>query len=164
MPRVQRLCLGLGFLFGAAGGVWILGTHRHAPTAIQYHVPLAIVFATFVASTVFGDTRGPRVRIWAVTLIALLVVAARLAWEWPTSGHGILGAYVMLLAPWTWLRVAAGLVLPHAAISKAWIGADVIAVPFGAVVGAALAWFASPEVLRRATRSGSPGRSRPDSG
>ena len=144
MPSVQRLCLGIGLLFGAAGSVWILGTHRDAPAALQYHVPLAVVFVTFAASAVREIPRDLRWRFWSVTVVALLFVAARLRWDWPISGHGILGAYVMFLAPWTWLRVAGALVLPHAALSKFFMETDVMAIPIGAVLGGVLARVAVP--------------------
>lgn len=139
---LSRRCVGCGLAFGIASATWIVLSHRHPVVALQYHVPLAVLFATFAAWMVLAPRRAPRGALWVPTLMALATVYGRMVHDWPTSGHGVLGAYLALVAPWRWLRVLSACVLPQAVFTKLLIDTDPGDVAVGAVVGVALGWVA----------------------
>lgn len=151
-PGAAWRCLLLGLAFGAAGAVWIGFSHRNPARAWHYHVPLAVAFGA-EAAWLLLYLRGPRLLTDATALaLGLLLVLARLGWCWPTSGHGILGALLAVLAPWPWLRAFGLAILPQAVLTK-WIAAeDPEDVPLGALVGLALGIAATFTARRLCTR------------
>jgi len=93
---------------------------------------------------VLAPPEGRGYRDWVTLVVAVLLVWARLTLDWPTSGHGILGAYLAMVSPWRWMKVLGLCVLPQAVITKAIIGAPVMDVAWGALVGVLLGLLARP--------------------
>lgn len=138
---LQR-CVGCGLGFGVGSSIWIVLSHQHPTLALHYHVPLAVLFATFAAWMVLAPHHTTRGALWIATVTALGIVYGRMAHAWPASGHGVLGAYLAIVAPWRWLRALSACVLPQAVITKLLIDADPLAVGVGAIIGGALGWAA----------------------
>lgn len=138
-PRLQALCAAAGILIGIAGALYILATRSRPAFGLGYHLPLAVAFGAWLAylalhargRTLFADAAG--------AAGAWLLVWGRLALEWPLSGHGVLAAFLMLRAPWPWLRAFALLILVQAAITKWVCDLQPLSVLWGALAGTALA-------------------------
>jgi hypothetical protein len=139
--RTRRAWLA-GLAFGLAGALWILASHRFPLRALHYHVPLAVAFGTAAAHLALDAPPRTR-RIHGTAMFAgLLLVAARLRFGIPLSGHGVLGALIGVLAPTRALQLLGWAILPQAAITK-WIrDEDVHAVPIGTLTGLVLALWA----------------------
>ena len=142
-PRLQGICLGLGVLTAAAGSWWIFATHETRPVySFCYHVPLAFVAGCWAAHVLLATRAQRRTRLVVASLLGLGLVAARIALDWPLSGHGVLAGLIATATPWTWLRAAAAVVLAQALATK-WVEDTApMTVVWGAAAGCALALLA----------------------
>lgn len=156
----SRICWLLGLVFGILGTLWIYWSYRNPNHALHYHVPLAVAFGTETAWLAFYARGRERQRDIAILSVAMVAVAVRLTWQWPLSGHGVLGAVLGLLAPWPPLRALAWLILPQAFVTK-WVGNDdPMSVIFGAAAGILLTL--GIKALTRRSAAFAPGTARLD--
>ena len=137
----RALPLLCGLVVGAAGLAWILTAFTRRPAwDAWYHVPLAVVFTGAVVDAwLQRRVRPARGFLWITALVSVVVVA-RIARDWPFSGHGLLGGLLGLEARRTGWRLAALATAGQALAMKIVIDDRPWCVPLGLAVGIAAAF------------------------